>query len=1105
MFVATHPPSFWTGMLSDARFAWGITCLVLALPLALMLRSIWKHRRRLTERSMQLMSRVQNPAPTFALGQRELLELEDTLGQSWLARALQGRSLQSGLCLGTRASSMRALLRDSSGGFAQRSGIFAKSPDASGERDQGFGWAKHGDCLVLGWVDATSQDDQGAQMWSDWLRTHARSWALRKLRYLVLNIDVQDLAKASPSALQALAQTWGERAHLVGLALGRKLPIYIIVQGIERFPDFNHFCDHTPLNAQRQPWGWQCWEEGSIETQDRAIEQKQQDFTQQLMTNALMQGLAHDAGPSSKGLLNFAHAMNAMSIPLMDAIRELLAFRYCSNPIPLRGVFFAGHTKLSPDGTYGQHGIFRHGLLESIHNCSKAPPAALPHLRRRRKRIQQFGLVALSGCVLASCALPWIAAKQNRELQDNMQMVLTDLSKGEPTKVNLQTWAKSLTLDQSIAAIRQARPFGYRFGMAQAPLLEYGSRSLFVSLTLRWGVQPMLMQDALRIRALSQQDKLHPQQAQELRNRLFRYLLLSKKDHRPQPDIQGPVARRLSQSLAGYWSNRYTFESNEQAKKIAQRFVEHLSQTPELRRPRDHHLVEEARHKLTQEDLLADFAQHAINTYDRNHPPLSGETITGSNELQRTIRVSSAFTAKGWNQSLRPRFQNYLDRYLQDAWLFGHDPATQTQLEGNAGPWLATTYANAFEQAWRQALEGLKFRRPFKRLDTRYATMFEHIAEQLKTHTALESLAANDSLGQASSKDPISQLARRFAPVVVFCSTTQASQQDDLRSCQTYLSILRKLENLQGQAGQRGPDMGALDELLLESSKISAAQPEAWRSWFKDTLSAPIQQTKQSAQDELQQEQSATWCDLSNRLHTQLFDRYPFKQDASEEVELSQLSALLHPTRGELWRFFQEHHGQLVELRKDKVRRNEGASQTAIHPRLILQLNAAWRVARTMFHDEAITPRLSLLVRAQATRDISELSLRIDHDVYKQSRNQSRKEPMRLSWPSPSLTSQMRFSIKHPQGDLKIETQGTWSLFRMLESGQSHPLDHPGTFFVTWPLGNQRRDQARITLRVTDGASPFFSYPRRPMLSLFRSRWLQSRPPLFEQQIKCHS
>lgn len=1098
MFSSSNPSWSWVQALADARVAWSVTIMVLALPLAFMAWRLWKHREILVDRCKGYLASRPMDATSLGLLQRQIQELQHTLGQSWFERTLKQRRLKSALCIGQSATPLRHLLHDSPYGFAKQSGVYASELQTDSDSAQGFGWAKHGDLLVLGWVETMSPTPDATQEWSRLLNLTKRSRALRKLRFLVLNIEVQDLAKLSPADLQTQAQIWGERAHLTNLALGRLLPIYVVVHGIETLPGFSGYCKQIPLDTRKEPWGWHCPHAGTIEAQNQYVEQEQQRFIHSLMNEALMQGLQHEDPP--KDLVKFAQAMQSLSHPLMHAIHGLLAYRFSNEPVPLRGLFFAGSNHKTPQTMYGQKGIFRAQLLEAFHNaCPDAPDALWKHRRRNRRR-KQLAIATAGAAMIAGCVLPWSAAKRNRLLQNQMQMVLSDVAASQSASVNIQAWARSFELDQSIASIRRSRSWAYRFGMGQATILEYGSRSLFLSLTTQWGVKPMLAQDIQRIQRLSQQEQLDLKQAQELQNRLFRYLLLSVPDKSPQPPLQGQTAHRLSQSLAGYWAKNHTFESSDQAKLIAQRFVKHLAENPELRHPRNARLVKQARHQLGQKDLLASFAHHAIKSYDRNHPPLSLESITGTKALQRSTRVSAAFTAKGWNQNLGPRFQNYLDRYLQEAWLFGYDRDTHARLRANAGLWLEATYTNAFKQAWMQALEDLRFQPFHEDLPSAYPDLFKHISNQLKVHTELKALSLDHPQSKTSTRNPISDLPRYFSPLIGFCAKAPqvGAESEPDNACQAYLRILHQLPSIRDSANQHGPKLDKFNALFLQIANISASQPKDWRAWFKTTLSAPVHQAKGEARAEYQQDQSMDWCELSSRLHSQVFDRYPFKRHATQEVELAALRALLHPTQGELWRFMQAHQSTGFEIRAGEIRSSQSSK---LHPRLVKQLNSAWRVANTIFPEGARQPKISLLARVQATRDLSQLTLRLDHQVYKH----PRKDPVELQWPGQGVTSTLRLSFGHPEGNLKIETHGTWSLFRLLESGDSQALRSPGTFVVDWPLGTHHPGQARLTLRVTDGPSPFFSYPQRPILSLFRSRWLQSRPPLFEQQLKCHS
>lgn len=1081
-------PNTWplAAQLHDARFAWSITCLVLSFPLLFILWYIFKRRQPIIDRFKTWLASRPIEASSQRLLHRQLRELQLCLGPSWLTRARRSRHLQSALCLSPKASSLQQLLLASAYGFARRGGLYSQEEQSDLEAPSSFGWAKHDNFLLLGWADPDSSDPSKTQAWSTFLGLTARTWALRKVRYMVFCVEVQDLLDASPHDLQTQAQAWGQRLHLACIALGRQLPIYLVIQGLDSLPGFERYCARISHGIAQDPWGWTSPQASSIETQAQDLIQAHHRFSQELMTYVLAEGLHQDAVHSSKDLINFAQSLCALNTPLLDSLRALLEYRFANQPVPLRGVFFTGNWQ-------GKAMFHQHLLGELTHAC-QAAPAATPKAQHRRTRSKQLAIAALGMALAATWALPWRAAQRNQEVQTQMQILLSELQSQPKDLVNEKAWVKSFTLDERIATVRAAKPWSHRFGMSQAKVLEYGSRSLFLSLSLRWGVLPMLLQDQARIRELGQSSQqLDPRQAQELRNRLFRYLLLTDPGSSRQPELSGAIADRLVQSLAGHWSKHHHFSSSGLAKKMANRFVTHLKMQPELRIIRDRALLGKARSKLGKADLLRNFANHAIEGHSRNHPPL---------ELDGGI-IPAAFTAPGWNNTLLPSFENYLADYLDDAWILGLEPATTAHLKRNAGPWLASTYANAFEQAWKQGLKArvahLGMQDPKAKnqdLELRYADAFETIARDLRQHTQLRPLTR-------SGHDPVAGLANKFNALIRFgqASVPQNPPGKEGPGLALYLDLLRKLSVLQEQGNSTKPSEESLNALLLEAATISASQPKAWRAWFKETLSAPIQDAKQAARSQHRKGQSIAWCELSQRLHEELFDRYPFKANAAKDVSLTSLTELLHPAQGELWRFIETQQGAPLKFQGNQLLASHQPQASSLHPRLRRQLSSIWRLSKALFPQGAQQPHLSLLLRARATRDVTQLKFQSGDQHY----SYPSKFPLELQWPPQGMSSQSRVLVKHPNGTFKLNKRGVWSLFRLLESGQSQASGEQNSFFVSWPLFENTSSKARLIIHVKDSSSPFFSYPHRPLLSLFRSRWLQSHPPLFEQQRKCQS
>lgn len=1082
---AANNPLSWFESVNDARVAWSITCFVLAIPLLLILWYLFKRRQPLIDRCKSWLATRPLAGHPQGETQRNLRELQGSIGSNWFSRALRGRHLQSALCLGSNAQSLQSLLHHSAFGFARRGGIYAQNRDNQAAMAQGFGWAKHDNFVMLAWANASSSEDAQTQSWSTFLRLARHSWPFRKVRYLLLCVDLQEIMMASANERQARAQAWGQRLHLASLALGYQLPVYILVQGLDALPGFDSYINHSSHDTLLEPWGWTSAQAQCVLIQGEELEQTHHAFTQALMSEVLCAGLDQDAGASSSSLVDFAQSFCKLSEPLLDSLHALLEFRFSNEAVPLRGVFFSGQAHEAP--------VFHRRLLPELYQSCQGRPKATPRVQQRRMRSKQLAFVALGLTLAATWILPFRAVRRNQRLQDQMQVLLDDLAKAPKDFASAKTWAKSFTLDQELASLRETKPWGYRFGMSQAALLEHGSRSLFVSLCMRWGVLPMLLQDQRKIRKLSQsRERLDPQQSQELRNRLFRYLMLSQPSYSTQPELRGKVAHRLTQSLAGHWSKHHRFSSPGVAKQMATRFVAHLSDQAQLRVTRDEKLVQEARSKLDKADLLNAFAHRAIEKFSRNHAPLR---LDGA-------AVAAAFTATAWNESILPSFQNYLDRYLEDAWILGFDAATSDHLKANAGLWLSSTYANAFEQAWKQGINAQFDRLSAQSshadpldLEDAYALAFEKTAVQLQVHTKLQPILQEGEPSEQKGPDPIAALPSRFSALLHFSQGPKAS------GLAQYLDLLRRFSAIKANPEPEAAKQRSYDALLREAETISGAQPRTWRPWFKNTLRAPILQAKQSARVEQRVGQSIAWCELSNRLHEEIFDRYPFKKQATKEVALLSLTQLLHPSQGELWRFLESEQGIHFAPNEGQLRPGSKASPLDLHPRLNRQLHAIWRVANALFPEGAKEARLSLLIRARATHDVSALALHFGDQNYKY----PSKDTLELQWPTQSISSHSNLFVKHGHGVLSVKKRGLWSLFHLLESGQSQRSEDPNRFFVAWRLGPQGQGKARLTVRVKDTVSPFFSYPKRPLLSLFRSRWLQSRPPLFKDQRKCRS
>lgn len=1000
----------------------------------------------------------------------------------------------SALILGSFAHN-QALLTQSSLGLARRS---AFAPDLHTPTQNPVAWACNDDFIALSFEHEKDPLAPPDATWTHAILRAKKTMKLGDFRFISLGIDLQILGSLSRPDFRIWAHALARKIFHTQTKLDVVVPVFLTIDGLSELPGFDAFCQILSRDEKSTSFGWEVSGQDVGHAQLRANVSALSDCMARLHDRVLQELLLQDDRALADDIKLFCESLQALSPRIIELVQELLAYQGQLRPIRIRGALFCD----TQSSLFIEH-LFSHMLHFSRHERRPMP-------KTRRQRSWQIARVGGLSLLLFWPAMwvPFMTYENNHKIQRRLTDIIHRLEPGINPPVPSEKWIKSAHLDHHLRDLVRTKALSHRFGMSQVEVMQQASRSLFLRLTLRGGVAPLFAQDQARLHAqVRYKSSVQPKQIQDMRQRLFRYLLLSKGPGSFNASRDEQLSQRLAVSLASQWTKEQLILNADDALFVAQHFVGYLRSHPELLQTRDTDLVSKIQTQLNDSSLLLQLATATLEEINRDLPPLDLQANLGPAFLgHRPAIIRASFTQDGWNEHVAPRLEALYKAANRDLWLLGPLKARDPNSSAKALAKFERNYTRAFVREWRNALDriapmdspGTGDSLETALLDPKH-NPFQRLSNLLQTHTNL-SWPGPHPRGQLAPGETIASLRSKFSPLITFGQISHADPQTFPPDLSRYIRLISKLHQLRNDPAAKAP--GALKQLSGEALQIASAQREDWRPWFSQVLARPFLRLRNARDAEQTRSLEQAWCELNRQLRADIFSKYPFRPRAIDQSELSKLSQLLHPQKGQLWQWVEtDLQGQ---IRRRGTQFHTEPTQTPknrIHRRFLAFLNAAWQLSTTLFAQGQSHPSLRFSVRAQSRGAEFDAAFELDEQRYHYAERPARSTT--LQWPSEASFPRALVAARSTRGHVKIQENGTWALFQLLESGRAKPFGHSTGIQVTWPSHPSATSVLILDIRSLSGPSPFFARPNHGLMGLFRHRALQSPPPLFRHSIPC--
>jgi type VI secretion system protein ImpL len=186
--------------------------------------------------------------------------------------------------------------------------------------------------------------------------------------------------------------------------------------------------------------------------------------------------------------------------------------------------------------------------------------------------------------------------------------------------------------------------------------------------------------------------------------------------------------------------------------------------------------------------------------------------------------------------------------------------------------------------------------------------------------------------------------------------------------------------------------------------------------------------------------------------------KFPFSPDATAQASIAEVTALLKPGTGSLWKFYDEVLAATVPRQGNQFVPNPSGT-VKLAPGFVTLLNRAAAFAEVLFKDNAPDPRLSFTVQPAPAEPFSSVTLLLDGDPVR-STTGGNVASMQIDWPRAAQNVKLSAGSGGTEPFSVGPYQGPWALFKLFNNADEAWRPIQNGFRVGWDVGTRAQQSA---------------------------------------------
>jgi len=453
----------------------------------------------------------------------------------------------------------------------------------------------------------------------------------------------------------------------------------------------------------------------------------------------------------------------------------------------------------------------------------------------------------------------------------------------------------------------------------------------------------------------------------------------------------------------------------------------------------------------------------------KNNPPIQfNKSVAGSSPyVVETHDVPGAFT-KGGATFMLAAFKT-VDKYISgESWVVGEDAGGVDKAKLVSE--LQSRYAADYAAQWRKYLASAQV--------VRYGGVKDAAAKLTVLSGNQSPLLALFSVASQNTNIPLAEVANVFQPVQLLTPPNVTDKLIGEKNGPYVNALLALQSSLSQVASAQGP---AAEQAVGQASGNAAAARTAARqiaagfnidqqgqvhSMVQNLMEAPIAYAEPMLKTFGSTEINArarSFCSAAGRT----LSKFPFASDATQQASLAEVTALLKPGTGSLWRFYDDALATAVQRQGNQFVPSPNAS-VKVSPSFVNFLGRAAAFAEVMFKDNSPQPHLAFTVQPVAAEPFTTVTLTLDGEIVRSSTSGNVASIM-IDWPRAARDVKLSAGAGGAEPFTVGPFSGPWALFQLFNNADDAWRPVASGYRVGWEVGTRaQRSGARITLEVSN-------------------------------------
>jgi type VI secretion system protein ImpL len=486
--------------------------------------------------------------------------------------------------------------------------------------------------------------------------------------------------------------------------------------------------------------------------------------------------------------------------------------------------------------------------------------------------------------------------------------------------------------------------------------------------------------------------------------------------------------------------------------------------------------VEKARTFLRQFAGSERIYQFMLAEAAKSNPPVqfNRNVVNSAPYVVDTYEVPGAFT-KGGAAFMLKAFGD-VGKYLSgESWVVGEDASGVDKAKLVAD--LQSRYATDYAEQWRKFLSSAQV--------TRYGGVKDAAAKLAVLSGNQSPLLALFSVASQNTAVALPDVAKTFQPVQLITPPTVTDKLIGekngpyVNALLTLQSSLDKTANAQGPAAEQAASEAtnnanaARTAARQVASAFNIDQQGQVHSVVQSLMEAPIANAEPLLKSFGAAEinvRARTFCSSARATLV----KFPFSPDATAQASLAEVTALIRPNTGSLWKFYNDALAAALPKQGNQyVPKADGSVKFS--PSFVTLVNRAAAFAEILFKDDSPEPHVSFTVQPVAD-ELPSVSVSLDGNVVRSTKG-GNIETARIDWPGPQHEAKLSANIGGQELTMVGPFTGTWAVFQLFNQADSWNPAGNG-YRVGWDLATRTQRattssgaSAKIVVQLVDAGA----------------------------------